>query len=69
MNRRGRTVMIRGVPVLFTLLLLSSSMSNAQVRLPHLIGDGMVLQRTQPVPIWGWATPGTGSALVMARGG
>jgi len=29
----------------------------AQVRLPQLINDGMVLQRDAPVNIWGWATP------------
>lgn len=27
--------------------------------LPGVIGDNMVLQRGQPVPIWGWAAPGT----------
>ena len=27
----------------------------AAVRLPVVIGDNMVLQRGQPVPIWGWA--------------
>jgi sialate O-acetylesterase len=29
----------------------------AQVRLPRLIGDGMVLQRDAQVKIWGWAAP------------
>ncbi|HEX9827054.1 MAG TPA: hypothetical protein VGA80_10690, partial [Flavobacteriaceae bacterium] len=29
----------------------------AQVRLPKLISDGMVLQRGQILPIWGWASP------------
>lgn len=28
-----------------------------QVRLPRLIGDNMVLQRGEPVTIWGWASP------------
>ena len=30
---------------------------SAQVRLPQLVGDGMVLQREAPVKIWGWASP------------
>lgn len=30
----------------------------AQVRLPHLISDSMVLQRGAPIHIWGWAAPG-----------
>jgi sialate O-acetylesterase len=28
---------------------------NAQVKLPKLISDGMVLQRDAEIPIWGWA--------------
>ncbi len=30
----------------------------SQVRLPKLIGNGMILQRETPVNIWGWATSG-----------
>lgn len=30
----------------------------AQIRLPNLIGDGMVLQREAVIKIWGWASPG-----------
>lgn len=30
----------------------------ADVKLPRLFGDHMVLQRDQPLPIWGWADPG-----------
>ena len=30
----------------------------AQVRLPKLVSDGMVLQRNSKVPIWGWASEG-----------
>jgi sialate O-acetylesterase len=29
----------------------------AQIRLPRLISDGMVLQRKQNLKIWGWAAP------------
>lgn len=32
--------------------------AHADVRLPAIIGDNMVLQRDQKVPIWGWADPG-----------
>ncbi|HEY5564471.1 MAG TPA: AGE family epimerase/isomerase, partial [Rhodothermia bacterium] len=31
----------------------------AQLRLPRLIGDGMVIQRNAEIPVWGWAAPGT----------
>jgi sialate O-acetylesterase len=30
----------------------------AQVRLPRLVRDSMVLQRDQSLPLWGWASPG-----------
>jgi sialate O-acetylesterase len=28
-----------------------------QVRLPGIFGDHMVIQRSQPVPVWGWSSP------------
>ena len=30
-------------------------MANANVRMPMLFADGMVLQRNKPIPVWGWA--------------
>ncbi len=32
--------------------------SEAKVKLPMLVADGMVLQRNQPVSVWGWADAG-----------
>ncbi|WP_373512669.1 sialate O-acetylesterase [Persicitalea sp.] len=43
---------------LFFLLCLLSLAVQAQLRLPKLISDGMVLQRDAKLNIWGWATPG-----------
>ena len=34
------------------------SSAPADVTLPHVFGDHMVLQSGQPVPVWGWANPG-----------
>ncbi|TDE17327.1 sialate O-acetylesterase [Dyadobacter psychrotolerans] len=42
--------------LVFLLFFLSGDLL-ANIRLPQLIGDDMVLQRDQPVTIWGWATP------------
>lgn len=44
----------------FVLLLLCMFVQGAmaQLRLPAVFGDGMVMQRNMPVPVWGWATPG-----------
>jgi len=36
---------------------LMSSLAYAEVRLPHLLSDNMVLRREMPIPVWGWANP------------
>jgi sialate O-acetylesterase len=41
-------------------LLLIGVQSASALTLPHVFGDHMVLQSGQPVPIWGWASPGEG---------
>ncbi len=43
---------------LFLLLCLLSAAVQAQLRLPKLISDGMVLQRDTKLNVWGWASPG-----------
>ncbi|MFH0992453.1 MAG: sialate O-acetylesterase [bacterium] len=42
-------------PVLYSILVLGVT-SSAQVKLPRLISDGMVVQRNTNVKIWGWAS-------------
>ncbi len=39
-------------------LLLATSAAGADIRLPKLVGDNMVLQRDAPLKLWGWADPG-----------
>jgi len=43
---------------LFGAFLFAIQTAKAQVRLPQLIGDDMVLQRDTKIKIWGWASPG-----------
>ena len=43
---------------LFSLALIPAGLF-ADVKLPALISDNMVLQQKQTNPIWGWDTPGT----------
>jgi sialate O-acetylesterase len=43
--------------LLILILLLLSTTVLADVKLPHIISSGMVLQREMPIPIWGWAEP------------
>lgn len=38
----------------------------AELKLPAIIGDHMVLQREQADPIWGWDTPGTRITVTFA---
>src|ERR1044071_3760823 len=40
------------------LLLLLSAVARADVRVPSVIGDNMVLQQGRKVRLWGWAEPG-----------
>jgi len=50
---------MRSLRICFLLLCISllSRLARADVRLPHVISDHAVLQRNQPIHIWGWATP------------
>ncbi len=40
------------------LFILTITFATADVALPKIIGDGMILQRGSPAPIWGWADTG-----------
>lgn len=42
----------------FLIVLLATAKANADVKLPSLFTNHMVLQRDAMVPIWGWAAPG-----------
>ncbi len=46
------------IPCLAALTLLTVIRVHADVRLPHIIGSNMIIQRDAPIPIWGWAEPG-----------
>ena len=44
--------------LLLAAAILFSSSTNAEVKLPSIFGDHMVLQQGMPVPVWGWAAAG-----------
>jgi sialate O-acetylesterase len=52
--------------VLTTLLAALSFTAQAELTLPAIIGDHMVLQQKQANPIWGWDIPGTGISVSFA---
>ena len=43
--------------ILLLVFLFSTLGVSAQIRLPRLISDGVVLQRDQDLELWGWASP------------
>lgn len=53
--------------IVLSLLQLNQSESRADVRLPYIFGDGMVLQRGKAVPIWGWADPGEKVTVTLGK--
>lgn len=49
--------MLRSVFLIVLLLLLIQAPSRADVRLPKIFGDHMVIQREKEIVVWGWADP------------
>ncbi|RBP41323.1 sialate O-acetylesterase [Roseimicrobium gellanilyticum] len=47
-------------------LALTPGLASAELKLPSVIGDHMVLQQKQSNPIWGWDTPGTKVSVTFA---
>jgi sialate O-acetylesterase len=55
------------IAVAICLLLVAPASARAEVRLPGIFSEGMVLQRGVPVRIWGWADEGE-RVVVSVRG-
>lgn len=51
--------------LLIVMVMLFCSSVFADVTLPHVFSDHMVLQREKPVRIWGWADPGEQVAVTL----
>ena len=49
-----------------SIALMVCATSWAEVTVPSIIGDNMVLQRDAKTPVWGWATPGAKVAVSVA---
>ncbi len=70
MNRKPLVVI-----VMVATCLLAALAAQAEVRLPHVFGSHMVLQREMPIPVWGWGNPGEkvevrlGDAVASATAG
>lgn len=57
-------IIIKRLFYVFFVMIVSQSVCYAQITLPKVFGDNMVLQRNIKIPVWGNATPGT---LVIAE--
>ncbi|QEC51645.1 sialate O-acetylesterase [Anseongella ginsenosidimutans] len=49
---------MRAILLFLSLIIGAGFSSRADIRLPKLVGDNMVLQRDLPIHVWGWADPG-----------
>jgi sialate O-acetylesterase len=56
----------RGAALVGAVLLVAAAPAAADVRIPHVFGDNMVLQRGMPVPVWGRAAPGEEVIVTVA---
>src|SRR5512133_4149350 len=61
MNTPSRALL----PALVIASLLTAA-ARADVKLPAILSDHMVLQRDAAVPIWGWADPGEAITVTFA---
>ena len=66
MNSKATGLTARTIQLLFLFALAPLSLS-AKVALPALFSDGMVLQRHQPIPVWGWADAGEQVTVTLGR--
>ncbi|NOX53781.1 MAG: 9-O-acetylesterase, partial [Planctomycetes bacterium] len=59
-RRRSREWFVWGVA-----LLVFSTAARADVKVPALFGDHMVLQQKSAIPVWGWADPGEAVTVTL----
>ena len=50
--------MTRSIPATIAILLLTCWTLSADVRVPRIFGDNMILQQQTKNAVWGWAEPG-----------
>ena len=47
-------------------VLLVPSIARAELKLPNIFGDHMVVQQKMPVKVWGWTKPGQEVTVTLA---
>ena len=61
-----RVTLVSALSCLTALLTLSVTAALGDVKLPHVFGSHMVLQRDIALPVWGWASPGEEVTVSLA---
>jgi sialate O-acetylesterase len=56
---------MKTIKLFFLFFFLFPTLSSAQIRLPRLISNGMVLQRDREVKLWGWASANEAISLTF----
>lgn len=57
-----------GIVTVVAVLTVCSFAASADVKLPAVFGDNMVLQRGMAIPVWGWAGPGEQVSVRLGDG-
>ena len=57
---------MKKIGLLLALAAILAPALHAELKLPAIIGDHMVLQQKQADPVWGWDTPGTKVSVTFA---
>lgn len=60
-------IRVAGSALAFVLLVFAGAPARAEVRLPSIFGDHMVLQRGQPLPVWGRDDPGAEVTVTLGE--
>ena len=56
--------MKKNIYLLLSLIILSTAVKS-EVKLPRFVSDGMILQRDQTIPIWGWGDAGEKITIIF----
>ncbi|UOB17580.1 sialate O-acetylesterase [Abyssalbus ytuae] len=61
------TYVTKSIALMMWITLFSFPFSYSQIKLPHLISDGVILQRNSSLQLWGWASPGEKIKLAFKK--